>query len=406
MICGAVRLRRARLDISKSSARREPPKRHSEATLTTLSDPVTRPGMSTAASGDGPPCRATTSGAQELEVADCRSVNGELSDGDKLTIYEQYRGGTPVETLARRHRTTETLIRRLVTELFVRRILELPLEYIPNAQFDSAEADSRILGEMPVYDHRVEDARVPSGLPPYLARLYRVPLLTREQEGHLFRKFNYLKYKACELRSQLDPAHAELESLKLIENLYQAAVATRNQIVQANLRLVVSLAKRYVSQGDNFFELVSDGNISLMRAVDKFDFARGNKLSTYASWAIIRNFARTIPQELRQRDRFRTGQADFLNASEGLSSDEHGSEIAQRRREGEVRELMERLDEREKQIVVSRFGLDHGGEARTLQEIGVKLGVGKERVRQIEARAMTKLRIAASEESIESLDAS
>jgi RNA polymerase sigma factor (sigma-70 family) len=75
------------------------------------------------------------------------------------------------------------------------------------------------------------------------------------------------------------------------------------------LRLVVSIAKRHVGPVENFFELVSDGNMSLIRAVEKFDYARGNKFSTYASWAIMKNFARTIPDEHRHRDRFRTSQA-------------------------------------------------------------------------------------------------
>ena len=93
-----------------------------------------------------------------------------------------------------------------------------------------------------------------------------------------------------------------------IENLYSAAVAIKNQIVQANLRLVVSIAKRHVSATQDFFSLVSDGNMSLIRAVEKFDYARGNKFSTYASWAIMKNFARTIPGEHKQLDRFRTSQ--------------------------------------------------------------------------------------------------
>ena len=80
-----------------------------------------------------------------------------------------------------------------------------------------------------------------------------------------------------------------------IEKLYDESIATKNQIIRANLRLVVSIAKRYVGPTQDFFELVSDGNISLLRAVDKFDFSRGNKFSTYATWAIMKNFARTSP---------------------------------------------------------------------------------------------------------------
>ena len=163
---------------------------------------------------------------------------------------------------------------------------------------------------MPEAEAPAKKARLPSGLPPYLASLYEVPLLTREQEVYLFRKLNYLKYAAGKLREGLDPAQAKSSVMDEIERLYDQAVATKNQIVRANLRLVVSIAKRHVGPTDNFFELVSDGNMSLIRAVEKFDYARGNKFSTYASWAIMKNFARTIPDEHRRRDRFRTSQLE------------------------------------------------------------------------------------------------
>ena len=86
-------------------------------------------------------------------------------------------------------------------------------------------------------------------MPPYLASLYEVPLLTREQEAHLFRKFNYLKYRAAKLREGLDPARAKSSVMDEIESLYEQVVATKNQIVRANLRLVVSIAKRHVGPG-------------------------------------------------------------------------------------------------------------------------------------------------------------
>jgi RNA polymerase primary sigma factor/RNA polymerase sigma factor len=254
---------------------------------------------------------------------------------------------------------------------------------------------------MPQSETPAKKTRLPSGLPPYLASLYEVPLLTREQEGHLFRKFNYLKYKAAKLRGQLDPAQAKSSLMDQIEGLYEDVIALKNQIVRANLRLVVSIAKRHVAQADNFFELVSDGNMSLMRAVEKFDFARGNKFSTYASWAIMKNFARTIPDEHRHRDRFRTSHSDMFYSTEEPRTDQYEQESAQSQRESQVGKILERLDEREQKIIISRFGLDHGHEPQTLKEVGAQMGVTKERVRQLEARALTKLRVAAHEEKID-----
>jgi RNA polymerase primary sigma factor len=238
-------------------------------------------------------------------------------------------------------------------------------------------------------------------LPPYLASLYEVPLLTREQEYHLFRRFNYLKHKATKLREKLDPARARTSEMDEIERLYEEAVKVKNQIVQANLRLVVSIAKRHVSGTEDFFGLVSDGNMSLIRAAEKFDYSRGNKFSTYASWAIMKNFARTIPDEFKHRDRFRTSQDEMFTAKADVRSDELGQETAQNLRELQVERILSRLDEREQKIIISRFGLNHSNEPLTLKEVGHELGVTKERVRQIEARALNKLRQAAQEEHIE-----
>ena len=131
----------------------------------------------------------------------------------------------------------------------------------------------------------------------------------------MFRKMNFLKYKATRLREELDPQRPKTALMDQIEKLYDESVSVKNEIISANLRLVVSIAKRHVGPGENFFELVSDSNISLIRAVEKFDFARGNKFSTYASCAIMKNFARTIPDEHRRRDRFRTSHGEMFGTT-------------------------------------------------------------------------------------------
>ncbi|MBW8884692.1 MAG: RNA polymerase subunit sigma-70, partial [Planctomycetia bacterium] len=236
---------------------------------------------------------------------------GILTDDVKKKVYQQSRRGDSVDSLARRFCRTRTTIYRVLNEMRARRILELPLDYMYHESFDKAGIEKDIMRPMPVAV-AARKVRGPSGLPPYLAALYEVPLLTREQEYHLFRRFNYLKHKATKLRKTLDPARARTSLMNEIEKLYDEAVKIKNEIVQANLRLVVSIAKRHVSGSEDFFGLVSDGNMSLIRAVEKFDFSRGNKFSTYASWAIMKNFARTIPEEFKRRDRFRTSQDELF----------------------------------------------------------------------------------------------
>jgi RNA polymerase primary sigma factor len=202
---------------------------------------------------------------------------------------------------------------------------------------------------------------------------------------------NYLKFRASNLREALDPARARASELDEIARLQEEALAVKNQLIRANLRLVVSIAKKRVGPSNDFFELVSDGNMSLIHAVEKFDFARGFKFSTYASWAIIKNYARANAEDRRRRDRFVTGHDELFEAAADHRSDEYEYESDRRRTQAAVQRVLSRLNDREREILSSRFGLG-GANELTLERIGRKLGVSKERVRQIESRAQNKLR--------------
>ncbi|MEM9186213.1 MAG: sigma-70 family RNA polymerase sigma factor, partial [Planctomycetota bacterium] len=281
-------------------------------------------------------------------------LKGPLTDAQKQKIYRDSRRGVSVERLMKRYGRTKTTVYRVVNEVRAQRIAELPLDYIDNPRFKRKGADNACLGPMPESDTPAKKTRRPSDLPPYLASLYEMPLLTREQEAHLFRKYNYLKYKASKLRSQLDPARPKSPLMDEIEQLAEQAGEVKNQLARCNLRLVVSIAKRHVTPDQNFFELVSDGNVSLLRAIEKFDFGRGFKFSTYASWAIMKNFARTIPGEFKHRDRFRTSHDELFAATEEQRDNPTLHEAAQRERETKISRMLRNLDEREQQIVISR----------------------------------------------------
>ena len=325
-----------------------------------------------------------------------------LDDDAKAQIYRRFRMGVSVEVLREQYKRTRSSIYRVINEMRARRILGTKLEFIDNTSFSDPAIGPQILAPMPEPADGKPPRRpkAPKGLPPYLSSLYEVPLLDRDQEMHLFRKMNYLKYKSQELRSQLDPARAKTSDLDEIERLQEEALAVKNQIIRANLRLVVSIAKRHVGPSNNFFELVSDGNMSLIRAVEKFDFSRGNKFSTYASWAIMKNFARTIPEENYRRDRFVTGHEEMFEAAADNRTDEHEYESALKRMQEAVKGMLGRLDDRERKIIISRFGLG-GASEQTLEQLGRELGITKERVRQIESRAQDKLRRIASEEKLD-----
>jgi RNA polymerase primary sigma factor len=336
---------------------------------------------------------------QHPEQALFPALTGPFDPATKQVIYSSFRRGMSVDTLAKRFQRTRACMYRVLNEVRAQRLLEQPLDYIYNPAFDDPAMVDVIMAPMPAaeaYDAQRRQMRVPKDAPPELASLYEVPLLNKEQEQHLFRKMNFLKHKASQLRKRLvlpsgSLARIRTQDLDQIDELLDDANVVKDHLINCNMRLVVSIAKRHAAQSDNFFELLSDGNVSLIRAVDKFDYSRGNKFSTYASWAIMKNYARSIPDELHRRERYVTGHEDLFDLAPDTRTDEQECLATAEQASHKVNRLLEYLDPRERQIIRMRAGLDNA-EGMTLEKIGEQLGITKERVRQLNVRAMKKLR--------------
>ena len=271
----------------------------------------------------------------------------------------------------------------------------------------------------------------------YLKEIGRVPLLSMDDEKNLAMRIEA----------------GELEALK--DGAANSAIVVRGeeakrQLTEANLRLVVSIAKKYVGRGMLFLDLIQEGNLGLIRAVEKFDYRKGYKFSTYATWwirqAITRALAdqartiripvhmvetinrlikisRQLLQELgrdpsveeiasemgltpeKVRDVIKISQepisletpigeeedshlGDFIEDQEAVAPAEAASVMLLKEKMADV---LQNLTERERKVLVLRFGLEDGHQ-RTLEEVGQEFGVTRERIRQIEAKALRKLR--------------
>ena len=216
--------------------------------------------------------------------------------------------------------------------------------------------------------------------------VYEAPLLTKKQEVYLFKKYNYLKLLAKEYRSARDIDSMTRQEVQKIMSYASAIKETKGIIVKHNLRLVVSVAAKCSTYDINVFELVSDGNFSLIKAIEKYDFSRGNKFSTYATWAIVNNFARSIPKEKKRMDWMQVSSEEiFLNKEE----DREELLVLERQEEeqdAKIAALFSFLNYREEMVIRDRFGLNTTRTKLNLQTIGEKMGLSKERVRQIEAQ--------------------
>lgn len=310
------------------------------------------------------------------------------------------------------------------------------------------------LEEIEVSKEELEDLSAPEGIniddhvKMYLKEIGKVNLLTPEEELSLAKRMadgETAKEQLEEIGEEIDE-----DTKKQIDLLIADGEKAKKSLAEANLRLVVSIAKRYVGRGMLFLDLIQEGNLGLIKAVDKFDYTKGYKFSTYATWWIrqaitraIADQARTIripvhmvetinklvrvsrqlvqelgreptPEELAKElnmpvDKVReiskisqepvsletpigeeedSHLGDFIPDEDAPAPSEAASFVLLKEQLGAV---LETLSEREAKVLRLRFGLDDG-RARTLEEVGKEFDVTRERIRQIEAKALRKLR--------------
>ncbi len=329
-----------------------------------------------------------------------------LSDEHRRMIFKAVRNGTPIRQLVEKYGRTRSSIHRIVNEYRAKVLIEQPIDYIPSDEFVLPDVDE-LISELPVEVGAPEHAPIDSQgeLPGYFADLYALALLTREEERQLFRRMNYLKFKAKQLRDNLAASQERIGNMNEIERLLEKSLAIKNVLIRSNLRLVVSVARKHRRQQAGFFEMISDGNMTLIRAIEKFDYLRGTKFSTYATWAIMRSYARSIPAEGTQLERFRTGTEVVLTDEEDSRPAASADEKLAADKYETLGSILGQLNEREQEAISLRFALHGLSKPMTLEQIGDRLGVSKERTRQIINTGLEKLRQIAGDIGLElSLD--
>ncbi len=303
-----------------------------------------------------------------------------------------------------RKRLTKAERQRELLKLRLERLLNREISFIGNDEFKSRVACRSILGE-PLDLDFVPEIQVKAGskLPTHLSRLCDAPLLTNDEEKTLFRRMNYTLYRANLLRTKLSVRRPNEEKIAEVEQLLKDADALKNRISVANIRLVISIVKQLAPNPTLFEELLSDGLIAVIRSVEKFDFDRGFRFSTYATMVIRRQLYRSMKNDHRDRTRFTTGEQSIFTEHPELDRDPRIGYQGWVQLNASLTTLMGDLDERERHIIRARFGFDTDGKKQTLQSLAKEFGVCKERVRQLEKRAMTKLRTLADGFELEGL---
>ena len=289
-------------------------------------------------------------------------------------------------------------------------LLAKKIAYVLCDNFDDPETAERILrvplqAEHPMPENRIEPFELlgESLLPEYLQVLKTAPVLSRDQEIECFRRYNLLKYLVANRRHEIKLSNVSATLLAQLEGYLEQAEEIRRMLVEANLRLVVSIASKHTGDGANFSELVSKGNFALIQAVEEFDFSKGFRFSRRASLNIAKEYAKVSG---RSTELTRKRAQSLGTIQRGLRRTTADVLAIERTRQSLTQVLREELDEREQYVILHHFGIlgpSFRKNTRTLKQIGDELGLTKERIRQIELTALQKLRQCLSKEQFELL---
>ena len=286
-------------------------------------------------------------------------------------------------------------------QVLLTKLLTEPADHTAHPEFDKPGTEKKLFGgEAKLVDSAATRfAESPDRITDAVRAGERLPTLSSEQERHLFMRFNYARMRVARILARYVGKPLTAAGTRRLLAWGRRVMQTRAVIVRLNMPLVLAMAKRTRLTSIDFNEMISEGNMALLRSVEKFDCSRGFKFSTYSCRAILKSFSRVAMRASRYRGCFPTEFDPAMERSDYIETQRVGVEedCVDELKEILIRNLAG-LSEVEQTVITERFALGkpeiEGPPApKTLEQVGHIIGVTKERVRQIQNNALKKIRL-------------
>ena len=325
-----------------------------------------------------------------------------------MQVIERPTGTRVLPTLPNVGLPDELFIHRLAAEdqVLLTKLLNEPVDFVSHPSFDERGTETKLFGGpaklIARYATRFEESA--DAITDAVSAGERVPALSYAQESHLFTRFNLTRSMVAKILNRYEGKKLPVTATRSLLAWGYRMLSARGVIVRLNMPLVLAMAKRTKLSGVDFNEMISEGNMALLRSVEKFDCSRGFKFSTYSCRAILKSFSRVAMRASRYRGQFPTEFDPAMERSDFLDTRRAGIE------EDCVDELkrilidnVAGLSEVEHTVIRERFALGPRitveiASPKTLEQVGHIIGVTKERVRQIQNNALRKIRASLEEE--------
>jgi RNA polymerase sigma factor (sigma-70 family) len=291
-------------------------------------------------------------------------------------------------------------------QVMLTRLLSEPADFVDHPGFADTATERKIFGAPARLMNRTATRfeERPDPITDAVAAGERVPALSYAQELHLFMRYNYARWCIADILHRHRGRKLTQSTTRQLLAWGRRMLHARSVIVRLNMPLVLAMAKRTKLSSIDFNEMISEGNMALLRSVEKFDCSRGYKFSTYSCRAILKAFSRVAMRASRYRGQFPTEFDPAMERSDYVEQKREGVEVDC---VDELKQILLKnlagLSDVERKVIRERFALDmmENGRAsspKTLEQVGLIIGVTKERVRQIQNNALKKIREALEEQ--------